>query len=111
MSGSITQAIEAVAAAAVPVGTGIVAYVRWRKNAEEQRYQREQAAAVAAQKAATDARADERTRTDQLIAEKQATIDRLEMALQQEQRENERLQNLLLGNTPRSRAPGRTHEP
>lgn len=105
MSGSIAQVVEAIAAAAVPTGTGIVAYVRWRKNAEEQRYQREQAAATAAQKAATDARTDERARTDQLIAEKQATIDRLEMALQQEQRENERLQNLLIKDTGRSDGP------
>jgi uncharacterized protein HemX len=111
VSSSVVQVVEAISVSAVPVGTGVVAYVRWRKNSEEQRYQREQAASVAAQKAATDARADERVRTDQLIAEKQATIDRLELALQQEQRENERLQNLLLGNTPRNRTSGRNHEP
>lgn len=103
--------IEAVGAAAVPVTTGLVAYVRWRKNAEEQRYQRGQAAAAAAQKAATDARAEERARTDQLLAEKQVSIDRLESLLQGEQRDNERregdlreqikeLQERLLGGNP-----------
>lgn len=87
---SIVPVIEAIGAAAVPVSTGLVAYVRWRKNAEEQRYQRGQAAAAAAQKAATDARAEERERTEQLLGEKQATIQRLETMLQNEQRDNAR---------------------
>lgn len=101
MSTSIITVVEAIASASVPTSAGIIAYVKWRKNADENRYQREQAATTAANQAAVAARTEEQVMRDRLLAEKDATIARLELMLQSEQAANTRLQNMLL-NRPAS---------
>lgn len=108
MSTSITSIVEALSAMSVPVGTGTVAYVRWRKNAEETRHQREQAATTAANKAAADARAEEKAMRDQLLKGKDEEIQRLNLMLQQEQAENSRLQGMLLNRPQGGGGPGGT---
>lgn len=92
MANDLPQLIEAIAAAAVPTGTGLVAYVRWRNKSVSDRDARSQIAINAAQQAAKAARAEEQVRTDQLLAEKQAAIDRLDLLLRDEQRQNVNLQ-------------------
>lgn len=92
----IVSVVEGLSAIALPLGSGIIAYVRWRKRADDSRDSRAQAATTAANTAAAAARAEEQTMRDRLLAEKDATISRLELMLQQEQANNSRLQNLLI---------------
>ena len=78
------------------MGTGVIAYVRWRRKSAADRDSRTQVAIAAAQQAAAAARAEEKEAQRQLLAEKDATIARLELLLKQEQRDNERLTGRLI---------------
>ena len=73
----VFQAAEAVSAISLPVGGGLAAYAKWRRNAERDRRQREEAARIASEKAAQNARADEQAMRDKLLAEKDKQIEKL----------------------------------
>lgn len=92
MSG--TDAWVTIVVAALPVtGTASIAYLRWRSSARRERERRVDAALQASQRAADAARTEEQRMRDALLASQQSTIDRLEMMLLEEQRENERLRD------------------
>lgn len=91
----IIQLAEALSALSVPLGGGLVTYSKWRKNAERDRRAREEAARIASEKAAADARKDEQSMRDRLLAEKDSAIARLEAQLALEKTENERLHRFI----------------
>lgn len=96
MPGSDTAGVvEAVSAAAIPIAGALAAAVRWRRTAQNGRAAREEAARIAGENAAKDARAEvaqEKARTDaateRLIAEKDRQIESLTTQLVAERREN-----------------------
>lgn len=88
-------AVEATSAAIIPLAGGLVAAVRWRKSAQQSRVAREEAARIAGERAAQDARAEvqqEKARTDAvntlLLAEKDRQITQLQADLTAERKEN-----------------------
>lgn len=87
----LTRVLAAVVSITTPGGFGFIYWVRWRKKHVAARESRTQLIIDAAQQAATTARAEEKEAQRQLLAEKDATVARLELLLQQEHRENERL--------------------
>lgn len=103
MAGSdLYGAVEAVSAAIIPLAGGLVAAVRWRRSAQNSRAAREEAARIAGQRAADDARAEvqvEKARTDavneRLLAEKDRQIADLRSDLANERAENTAKDNLI----------------
>lgn len=87
----VLQLVEALSALSVPLGGGIAAWVKWRKNAERDRRAREEAARIASERAAASARKDEQEMRDKLLAEKDLSNARLEAQLVAEKAENEQL--------------------
>lgn len=88
---NIIRAFALVVSITTPGGAGFIYWVRWRKRTVADRERRTQLIIDTAQQAATTARAEEKEAQRQLLAEKDATIARMELLLQQEHRENERL--------------------
>jgi hypothetical protein len=90
---------EAVSAALVPLGGGLAASLRWRKNAQREREARSEAARISGERAAEAARAEvraEQARADAvntlLLSEKDKAIERLQADLMAERAENASLQ-------------------
>jgi hypothetical protein len=93
-----TSTAEAIGALATPVGGGIFAYVKWRKNAERERRAREEAAKIAAERAAADVRAEEKALRDQVATLQSANIDsyrrRAELAEKKAELAEKKIENL-----------------
>lgn len=73
----IFQFAEAVSAISLPIGGGLAAYARWRRGAERDKKAREDAARIASERAAKDARAEEKSVRDLLVTEYQDRIAKL----------------------------------
>lgn len=97
----IFQLIESVTALSIPVGGGLAAWAKWRKGAERDRRAREEAARIASEKAASEARKQEQEMRDRLLAEKDSRINELVQRNTALETENEQLhryvQDLLRG--------------
>jgi type II secretory pathway pseudopilin PulG len=105
----MSSLVTIIVAALPTVGTGTVAYFRWRSSARRQRGQREEAATRASQAAIEAARADAQQMRDTLLSSLNSTIERLEAMLRDEQRENERLRDEVVQND-RAERRSRRHE-
>lgn len=88
----ILQLIESVTALSLPVGGGLAAWAKWRKAAERDRRAREEAARIASEKAASEARKQEQQMRDRLLLEKDVRIKEQADRLTALEDENERLQ-------------------
>ena len=105
MSGAdfIFQFAEAISAIALPVGGGLAAYAKWRRSAERDRRAREEAARIASERAAREARDEEQglreeiiqSYRDQINALKERT-DALNVKYSDLREENERLHAYIL---------------
>lgn len=87
----LLQLAEAFATLSLPLGGGLAAYAKWRKSAERDRRAREEAARIASERAAAEARREEQIMRDKLLAEKDAAIGRLDSRVNTLMEENERL--------------------
>jgi transposase-like protein len=87
----IFQFAEAVSAIALPVGGGLAAYAKWRRGAERDKRAREEAARIASERAAKDARAEEQATRKILIDEYQDRIEKLNIKYEDLRRENDKL--------------------
>lgn len=92
----ILQLTEALSAISIPLGGGLAAYAKWRKNAERDRRAREEAARVASERAAAAARKEEQLMRDALISEKDSRIVSLTAQLDAEHAENDRLHTYIV---------------
>lgn len=93
----IFQLTEAISALSIPIGGGLAAYAKWRKNAERDRRAREEAARIASERAAADVRKEAQTMLEKLLAEKDATIARLTGELSAEREESKQLHAMIEG--------------
>lgn len=88
----ILQLVESVTALSLPVGGGLAAWAKWRKAAERDRRAREEAARIASEKAASEARKQEQQMRDRLLSEKDVRIREQAERLAALEAENDRLQ-------------------
>lgn len=111
---SIFQVAEAISAISLPIGGGMAAYTKWRRNAERDRRAREEAARIASERAASEARREEQTTRDLLINEYQDRIDKLNLKYVDLREENDRLHNYIIsileGKNPRLNPGEPPHE-
>jgi len=106
----IFQFAEALSAISLPIGGGLAAYAKWRRSAERDRRAREEAARIASERAAKEARQEEQTMRDALLQEKDDRITILNGELVDVRKENDRLHTLIVqilsGNKPTGGANG-----
>lgn len=88
----VLQLTEALTALSIPLGGGLATYAKWRKGAERDRRAREEAARIASEKAAADARKEEQNMRDKLLAGQDARIAQLTQQLVESQAETRQLQ-------------------
>lgn len=88
------QISEAISSLSIPVGGGLAAYFKWRKNAERDRRAREEAARIASERSAERVRKEQQELLAKLLAEKDATIGRLEAQIVADNDERESLRKL-----------------
>ena len=93
---TIFQAAEVVAAISLPIGGGLAAYSKWRRSAERDRRAREEAARIASERAARDARLEEQAMRDRLLAEKDNRIVSLSQEIEQLRKEVTRLNSYII---------------
>lgn len=87
---------EAISAISLPVGGGLAAYAKWRRSAERDRRAREEAARIASERAARDARSEEQAMRDALLKEKDNRISLLNAEITEVRAENERLHSYII---------------
>lgn len=92
----IFQFAEAVSAISLPVGGGLAAYAKWRRNAERDRTARQEAARIASERAASEARKEEQSMRDKLLKEKDDRIELLNKEVTEVRAENDRLHNTIV---------------
>lgn len=92
----VFQTAEAISAVSLPVGGGLAAYLRWRKNAEAQRRVREEAARIASDTAAKEARREEQAMRDRLLKEKDDRIKMCDDEIASLRADNDRLHNQII---------------
>lgn len=92
----IFQTAEAISAISLPVGGGLAAYAKWRRNAERDRRAREEAARIASERAAKDARLEEQAMRDRLLAEKDSRINSLLREVEEVRAEVARLNSYII---------------
>lgn len=93
----VLQLIESVTALSLPVGGGLAAWAKWRKAGERDRRAREEAARIASEKAASEARKQEKEMRDALLAEKADRLQEANHEIDDLKAQVVELQRLLLG--------------